>query len=285
MAGKFGGLGIQIGNRDGRLIIVSVLPDGPSAKSGLQGNDSIVRIDYVDSDQMSVQDAVSLLRGRAGSKVEITVKRQEKQMVIPLTRGTVHLTSVFPLPSPGRRLEMLRISRFHGETVKELHALLKELNARQLTGLVLDLRGNPGGATDAAIEAASIFLERGTLIAYSLDREQRRHDYKAGRSSRRYIEVPLILLVDNHTASAAEIFAGCMQDWQRATLIGSPTFGKGVGQSVRGFSDGSGMKLTTLSFFTPKDRSLQFHGLQPDIIATPGQEIEIAVWLLRQKEK
>jgi len=266
--GKFGGLGIEITIRDGILTVVAPLEDTPADKAGIMANDQIVKIDDQPSQDMSLMDAVQKMRGPKGSKVKLTILRkgERKPLEFELVRDIISIQSV-----KSRALEpgygYVRISSFQSGTVNDLRKALDQLETadRPLTGLVLDLRNDPGGLLDQAVEVSDEFLEEG-LIVYTggrLESQQMRFEAHKKSKPRKF---PIVVLVNSGSASASEIVAGALQDHKRAIILGEPTFGKGSVQTIIPLNDGSAVRLTTSLYYTPSGRSIQAKGIEPDIL-------------------
>ncbi|GLI35840.1 S41 family peptidase [Desulforhabdus amnigena] len=266
--GKFGGLGIEISIRDGVLTVVSPLEDTPADKAGIQANDQIIKIDDQPTQDMSLMDAVQKMRGPKGTKVKLTIirKGERKPLEFELTRDIIAIQSIkFRTLDPG--YGYLRISSFQSGTTSDLRKALDKLEEenRPLNGLVLDLRNDPGGLLDQAVEVSDEFLDKG-LIVYTGGRlESQKMRFEAHKNSKPR-DYPIIVLVNSGSASASEIVAGALQDHKRALILGEPTFGKGSVQTVIPLSDGSALRLTTSLYYTPSGRSIQAKGIEPDIL-------------------
>jgi len=267
-SGEFGGLGIEVGMEDGFVKVVSPIDDTPASKAGIQPGDLIVKIDGQPTKGLSMMEAVDKMRGKAGSKIELTLVRDGgRPFDLTLTRAVIKVRSV-----KSQMLEdgygYLRISQFQvntGEEVgKALTKLRQENGNKKLRGLVMDLRNNPGGVLQAAVEVADHFLKSG-LIVYTEGRmansELRFNADPADASE----GVPLVVLINGGSASASEIVAGALQDHKRAVLMGTDSFGKGSVQTVLPLNNDRALKLTTALYFTPNGRSIQAQGIIPDI--------------------
>ncbi|MGV8073886.1 MAG: S41 family peptidase [Syntrophobacteraceae bacterium] len=266
--GKFGGVGIEITLRDGILTVVSPLEDTPADKAGIQANDQIIKIDDESTQDMTLMDAVQKMRGAKGTKVKLTILRkgEKKPLEFELVRAEISIRSVRM-----RNLEpgfgYVRISSFQSGTAIDLRKALDQLENENnpMQGLVLDLRNDPGGLLDQAVEVSDEFLEEG-LIVYTggrLESQQMRFEAHKNSKSRNY---PIVILVNAGSASASEIVAGALQDHKRAIILGEPTFGKGSVQTVIPLNDGSAVRLTTSLYYTPSGRSIQAKGISPDIL-------------------
>jgi carboxyl-terminal processing protease len=266
--GKFGGLGIEITIRDNILTVVSPLEDTPADKAGIQANDQIMKIDDQPTQDMSLMDAVQKMRGPKGSKVKLTVLRkgQQKPLEFELVRDIISIQSVksFTL-EPG--FGYVRISSFQSGTAVDLRKALSQFEAENpgLQGLILDLRNDPGGLLDQAVEVSDEFLDEG-LIVYTGGRlENQKMRFEAHKKAKPHT-YPIVVLVNSGSASASEIVAGALQDHKRAIIMGEQTFGKGSVQTVIPLNDGSALRLTTSLYYTPSGRSIQAKGITPDIM-------------------
>ncbi|WP_296231439.1 S41 family peptidase [uncultured Pseudomonas sp.] len=267
-SGEFGGLGIEVGMEDGFVKVVSPIDDTPASKAGIQPGDLIVKIDGQPTKGLSMMEAVDKMRGKAGSKIELTLVRDGgRPFDLTLTRAVIKVRSV-----KSQMLEdgygYLRISQFQvntGEEVgKALTKLRQENGNKKLRGLVMDLRNNPGGVLQAAVEVADHFLKSG-LIVYTegrLANSELRFNADPADASE---GVPLVVLINGGSASASEIVAGALQDHKRAVLMGTDSFGKGSVQTVLPLNNDRALKLTTALYFTPNGRSIQAQGIIPDI--------------------
>ena len=264
--GSFSGIGIEITIRDSILTVVSPIEGTPAYNAGIQSGDKIIRIDDKPSTDMTLIDAVKLIRGPKGTDVKLTIHREGsgKPLEFTITRDVIPLISVRNyLLTP--EIGYIRISNFQSKTAEELESALEKLEKNsKLKGLILDLRNNPGGLLTQAIEVSDLFLDSGLIVSTkgrdpSEDIEVFAHKNKKERS------YPIIVLVNGGSASAAEIVAGALQDNKKALILGTRTFGKGSVQTILPLSDGSGLRLTTARYYTPSGRSIQLSGISPDI--------------------
>lgn len=265
--GKFGGLGIEITLRDGVLTVVAPLEDTPADKAGILAGDQIIRIDDEPTQDMTLMEAVQKMRGPKGTKVKLSIirKGQKKPLEFELVRADISIRSVRSrIIEPG--YGYVRISSFQSGTANDLRKALEQLEAESpLQGLVLDLRNDPGGLLDQAVEVSDEFLEEG-LIVYTggrLENQQMRFEAHKNGKPHNY---PIVVLVNAGSASASEIVAGALQDHKRAIILGEQTFGKGSVQTVIPLNDGSAIRLTTSLYYTPSGRSIQAKGITPDIV-------------------
>ncbi len=272
--GVFGGLGIEIGIKDGVLTIIAPIEDTPADRAGLQAGDKIVKIEQDHTKDMTVMDAVKRLRGEPGTQVTIWVAREGVAELMPftITRDIIKIRSV-KTRALGEGIGYIKLLQFQQDTSAELENALKERmkDKEGLRGLVLDLRNNPGGLLDQSVKVADKFIDSG-LIVYTDGRiESQKFKYSAHRNGT-YGGFPMVVLVNAGSASASEIVAGALQDHGRAVILGMQTFGKGSVQTILPLEDGSALRLTTARYYTPNGRSIQAKGIEPDIVVTDGRE-------------
>jgi carboxyl-terminal processing protease len=272
--GVFGGLGIEIGMKDGFLTVIAPIEDTPAARAGIQAGDKIIRIENESTKNMNVMDAVKRLRGEPGSKVTITIVRESltEPKVYTLTRDIIKVKSV-KSKSMGDGIGYIRLAQFqldsHQEVERALQGFLKEKGG--VRGLILDLRNNPGGLLDQAVRIADEFVESG-LIVYTDGRVEAQKTKYAAHKEGTFTGFPIVVLVNAGSASASEIVAGALQDHGRAIVIGQRTFGKASVQTILPLEDGSALRLTTARYYTPNGRSIQAKGIEPDIVVEDGKE-------------
>jgi carboxyl-terminal processing protease len=266
-SGEFGGLGIEVGMEDGFIKVVSPIDDTPAAKAGIEAGDLIIKIDGKPTKGLSMMEAIDKMRGKPGEKIELTLVRENgKPFDVQLTRAIIKVASV-----KSQLLESgfgyLRITQFQvnsGEEVGKALAKLRKENAGKLRGLVLDLRNNPGGVLQAAVEVTDHFLRKG-LIVYTEGRIANSELRFSADPADASEGVPLVVLINGGSASASEIVAGALQDHKRGVLMGTDSFGKGSVQTVLPLANNRALKLTTALYYTPNGRSIQAQGIVPDI--------------------
>ncbi len=264
--GEFGGLGIEVGAVDGLIKVIAPIDDTPASRAGIHAGDIIIKIDAQSVQGMSMNDAVNLMRGDVGTAIKLTVMRnqQEQPLEFNLVREIIKTRSVKEkMLAPG--YAYVRIAQFQASTTDELNQALAALQKQgEIRGLVLDLRNNPGGLLDEAVGVADVFLNKG-LIVYTKGRIPSSNTRYSATAGETLPQVPMIVLVNQGTASAAEIVAGALQDNHRAKILGTNTFGKGTVQTVIPISEKKAIKLTTALYYTPSGRSIQAEGIKPDI--------------------
>lgn len=266
--GRFGGLGIEVGMKDGFIHVISPIDDTPASRAGLQAGDLIIKIDDTPVQGMGLNEAVELLRGEIGSKVRLSIMResQEAPFEVEIERAAIKSTSV-----KSRLLAQgygyVRISQFQANTGEELSAAISKVSETEpLKGLVLDLRNNPGGVLQAAVDVSDAFLNEGRIVYTEGRLERSELSFDANAETAIPMETPLIVLINGGSASASEIVAGALQDQKRAVILGTQSFGKGSVQTILPLAGNRGVKITTARYFTPSGRSIQAQGIVPDVV-------------------
>jgi carboxyl-terminal processing protease len=266
--GEFGGIGIVITLKNNMVTVISPIEGSPAHKAGVKAGDLIIKVDGEQTKDMKLWEAVKKIRGKKGATVVITVKRKglAETKDLSIVRDIIPLESVrsYELkPSYG----YVRITNFRDRTFDDVKAALKKLESQKipLKGLILDLRDNPGGLLDQAVRVADIFLEEGRIVSVKGRLKTHSKSYSAHVDDEKR-DYPIVLLINGGSASASEIVAGALQDHGRALVLGATSFGKGSVQTVEPLRDGSGLKLTIARYYTPKGRSIQAKGIEPDIV-------------------
>jgi len=268
-SGELSGVGIQLSldKETKNLVVVSPIEGSPASRAGVQPKDVIVAIDGKSTKGMSTEDAVKLIRGQAGTTVTLTLKRKAQTLELPLTRERIELHAVdhqINTSVDGVKVGYIRLKQFNATATKDMRQAVKDLEEKGAQGYVLDLRSNPGGLLMASVEIARQWLNEGTIV--STKTRDGIQDVKRA-NGRALTTKPMVVLVNEGSASASEILSGALQDNNRAVLVGQKTFGKGLVQSVRGLSDGSGMTVTIAKYLTPSGRDIHKHGIDPDVTA------------------
>ncbi len=266
--GSFGGLGIEITIKDGVLTVVSPIEDTPAYRAGIKTGDKIIMIEKEITKNMSLMDAVKKMRGKPGTKIKITIMRNEleKPKEFSIIRDKIKIKSVKSRLIENR-FAYIRLAQFQENTAKEFKKALKNLESDNHTikGLILDLRGNPGGLLDQAVKVSDLFLDSG-LIVYTEGRIRKQELQFYAEKNAEPFDYPTVVLVNGGSASASEIVAGALKDHGRAIIVGTQTFGKGTVQTIFPLNDGSGLRITTSKYYTPSRMSIQEKGITPDII-------------------
>ena len=262
--GFFQGIGAEVTLRNGRFTIVTPLPDTPAEKAGLRPGDVILEINGESTDGISLQEAVSKIRGPVGESVDLVILRITggEPIDITIVRDTIKVESVRLAMLVGR-IARLTVSSFSGNTEQELAKALESLKRLEARGIILDLRNNPGGLLTAVVETTSHFLEDG-LVLYEVDGNGRQKDWHV-RSGGLARDIPLVVLVNGGSASGSEVMAGAIKDAGRAPIVGTKTFGKGSVNTLRTLSDGAGLYFTIARWYTPNGTLIEGEGLEPDI--------------------
>ncbi len=257
--GQFEGLGIEIAIKDGWLTVISPLEDTPAERMGIQAGDRIIKIEDVSTKGITVEEAVTKLRGKKGTVVHITIEREGigEPMEYAIERDVISIRAVPYYGIAQDEIGYIRLNRFSDISADELKEAVSELLRKNIKGLILDLRGNPGGLLTQAVAAASVFLEPDRLVVETRGKVKSQNKEFRSFGKPLCAQLPLAVLVDEGSASGSEIVAGAIQDWDRGVIIGDTTFGKGLVQSVIQLKDGSGLKLTTAKYFIPSGRSIQ----------------------------
>lgn len=262
LAGKYGGIGAYVGVKDEQIIIIAPIPDSPAAEAGIRAGDIILEIDGISTSEMSLEEAVLRIRGPEGTPVKLLVLHQSETEPeeIEIVRAEIELASVYFEMRDD--IAYIYIAHFSERTNEELIQVLESLTEEAATGIILDLRSNPGGSLEGVIDVASRFLKEGVLL-YVVDNEGNRSSYsvKPGGIT---TDLPVVVLTDNYSASGSEILAGALQDYARATVAGTRTYGKGSVNTLYQLQDGSGLYLTTARWLTPNGRLIEGEGIEPD---------------------
>ncbi len=278
--GQFGGVGIEVTLENKKLLVIAPIADTPADRAGIKAGDVIVKIDDQSVLGDSLSEAVKKMRGEIGSKITLTVVREgeDKPLDVEIIREVIQLTSVRTedLGDPG--FAYMRITSFQGGTANALENKIKEYQKHneEIRGLILDLRNNPGGVLNSAVDVSDLFLDQGVIVKTHGRLQDSESSYQAGSPD--IIEgAPIIVLVNGGSASASEIVAGALQDHKRAIVFGTQTFGKGSVQTITPIGNGSALKITTARYYTPNGRSIQETGVVPDIIAEPTEPTKVIV--------
>ncbi|OPG18002.1 peptidase S41 [Helicobacter pylori] len=268
--GEFGGLGITVGMRDGVLTVIAPLEGTPAYKAGVKSGDNILKINNESTLSMSIDDAINLMRGKPKTPIQITIvrKNEPKPLVFNIIRDIIKLPSVYVKKIKETPYLYVRVSGFDKNVTK---SVLDGLKANpKAKGIVLDLRGNPGGLLNQAVGLSNLFIKEGVLVSQRGKNKEENLEYKAnGRAP--YTNLPIAVLVNGGSASASEIVAGALQDHKRAIIIGEKTFGKGSVQVLLPVNKDEAIKITTARYYLPSGRTIQAKGITPDIVIYPGK--------------
>ncbi len=264
LQGKFGGIGAVVSTDGGEIVISEPIEGGPAEKAGIVAGDRILGVDGESTAGMTVDQAVSRIRGEEGTDVSLLVLHPDadEPVEIVITREIIELDTV-ELEMPKEDIAVVDIAQFSASTTSEFESALKDALSSGASAIILDLRGNPGGLLSVAVDVASQFLDDG-IVLYSMDAEDNRKNYEVNGEAL-VPDVPVVVLVNDHSASASEIVAGALQDRDRAILVGTQTVGKGSVNLDFRLSDGSAVRLTTQRWYTPSGHQIEGNGLTPDI--------------------
>ncbi|MBF2007302.1 MAG: S41 family peptidase [Chlorogloeopsis fritschii C42_A2020_084] len=279
-SGELTGIGIQIGldEKTKKLTVIAPIDDTPASKAGLLAKDIIVMINGKSTEGMDTNEAVALIRGEPGTQVKLTILRnnQQKEFTITRARIEIHPVEYSLKESSAGKIGYIRLKQFSANASKEMRDAIKNLENKQVTGYILDLRSNPGGLLFSSVEIARMWMDKGGIVS-TIDR--RGEVEKEVANGRALTNKPLVVLVDKGSASASEILSGALQDNKRAVVVGSQTFGKGLVQSVRPLGDGSGLAVTIAKYHTPSGKDINKHGINPDIIVDLNDKQRQDLWL------
>ena len=278
--GKFGGLGIEITVKDGLLTIVTPIEDTPAWKAGLKTNDRIVKINNELTRDMTLTDAVKRLRGKPGEAVSITILRESEKKILEfkIVRDIIKINNIKEAKILEDSIGYIRIVEFRENTAKDMDTALENLTKQGINALILDLRNNPGGLLDAAVKVTEKFIDKDKLVVYTKGRRPNQNMEFVSHAAHPIIDLPMVVLINEGSASGSEIMAGALQDHKRAIILGTKSFGKGSVQTVIPLSDGSALRLTSSKYFTPSAKQIHDKGIMPDIVVEEGR-IELAAAL------
>jgi carboxyl-terminal processing protease len=279
-SGELTGIGITISQdeKTKQLVVIAPIEDTPAFKAGILAKDVILEIDGKSTKEMDTNDAVSLIRGESGTRVKLTILRngQKKQFNIQRARIEIHPVRFSEKKTPSGNIGYIRLNQFSANASKEMKDAIKNLEGKQVSGYVLDLRGNPGGLLYASVEIAQMWMNTGTIVS-TIDRKGMQDQQVANGSA--LTNKPLVVLVDKGSASASEILSGALQDNKRAILVGNQTFGKGLVQSVQPLKSGSGLAVTIAKYHTPSGKDINKHGIDPDVKVKLTEAQRQELWL------
>ena len=287
-SGEFVGVGMEVTTKNGYLNVITPIEGGPADKAGIKPKDLIIEIEGESTKGMVVQEAVNLLRGPKGSSVNITVEREgvPQPLKISLVREKITVKSV-KYRMLDNQIGYIRLTQFQENSSQELRSALSALesqNGKKLRGVVLDLRNNPGGLLGEAIEIVDEFIDQGLIVSVRGRTEGQAREYYATKNGD-FQEYPIVVIVNDGSASASEVVAEALQDSKRATILGTNTFGKGSVQTIIRLEDGSGLKLTTAKFYAPSGRSISEIGVTPDVIVenddSNDKQLDTAIEILK----
>ena len=268
--GEFGGLGITVGMKNGALTIIAPIEGTPADKAGLKSGDIILKINDKSTLSMTIDDAVSIMRGKVGEPIDIAIVREgeAKPLKITIVRGIITIESVYA-KTIGDNIQYVRVTSFDKKVVDDVADAIKKREA-STKGIVLDLRNNPGGLLDQAVGLVDLFVDEGDIVSQK-GRKKSDDEVYTAKSSNTITDVPLVVLVNGGSASASEIVSGALQDHRRGVIVGQNTFGKGSVQVILPITDKEAIKLTIARYYLPSGRTIQAVGVKPDIDVLPGE--------------
>ena len=270
--GKFGGLGLEITIKDGLPTVITPIEDTPAWRAGIKSGDRIVKINDEITRDMGLTDAVKRMRGKPGEAVTLIILRESEKKLLEfkLVRGIIKIKGVKETKILEDGIGYIRLVEFRDNSLQEMNAAIEKLSKSGMNALIIDLRNNPGGALDSAVKITERFIEKGKMIVYTRGRIPSQNLEFYANSAHPKLTLPLAILINEGSASGSEIVAGALQDYKRAIIIGTKSFGKGSVQSVIPLGDGSALRLTTSKYFTPSGRVIHGKGVTPDIIVEEG---------------
>ncbi len=269
--GEFGGLGITVGMRDGALTVIAPIEGTPADKAGLKSGDIILKIDDKSTLNMTIDEAVNIMRGKPKTKVSLTIvrKKEPKPLIIDIIRDIITVKSVYAKKIENSDILYVRVTSFDKNVVSRVKEEIRD-NKAWMKGVILDLRNNPGGLLDQAVGLVDLFVDEGVIVSQKGRIASENREFKA-TSAGTYRDIPLTILVNNGSASASEIVSGALQDHKKAIVIGEKTFGKGSVQVILPLDDGEALRLTIARYYLPSGRTIQAVGVTPDIEVFPGE--------------
>jgi len=271
--GKFGGLGIEITIKDGLLTVITPIEDTPAWKAGIKSQDRIVKINNELTRDMMLTDAVKRLRGKPGEVVTITVLRESENRLLEfkIMRDIIKIKDIKEARILEDGIGYIRLIEFRENTSHDLETALENLKKEGMNAFILDLRNNPGGLLDVAVRVAEKFIPKAKMVVYTKGRKASQNLEFISQENRPIVDLPMVVLINEGSASGSEIVAACLQDYKRAIIVGMKSFGKGLVQTIIPLNDGSALRLTTSKYFTPQGREINGKGIMPDIAVEEGK--------------
>jgi carboxyl-terminal processing protease len=271
--GEFGGLGITVGMRDGALTVIAPIEGTPADKAGMKSEDIILKINDKSTLNMTIDEAVGIMRGKPGTKINLTVvrKKEPKPLTIEIIRDIIKIDSVYTKKIEDSDILYIRVTSFDKKVTDDVKKALDK-NRGKMKGLILDLRNNPGGLLNQAVGLTDLFVEEGIIVSQKGRLKRENQVYNATKNGT-YTDIPLVVLINGGSASASEIVSGALQDHKRAVLVGKKTFGKGSVQVILPIGQEEALRITVARYYLPNGRTIQAKGVVPDIEVFPGEVI------------
>ncbi len=283
--GEFGGIGIVISIKDNVLTVVAPMEDTPGMNAGIMANDKIIKVGKKETAKLNLEQAVNLIKGKPGTMVDITIFRPstKKTKTFSIQRDIIELKTIKDAHFVEPGIGYIRVTQFSEKTAGALKQSLNELNNERLKGLIIDLRNNPGGLLSSAVDVSSFFIPHKQLIVFTEGRQESQKQKFLSSSEKKYLDFPIVIMINEGSASGAEIVAGCLQDYGRALLVGEKSFGKGSVQSIIELDDGSAVRMTTSKYYTPSKRVIHENGVEPDFVVDISEEDSYKLSLQRSR--
>lgn len=272
--GKFGGLGIEVTIKDGLLTVITPIEDTPAWKAGIKSNDRIVKINDALMRDVLLTDAVKKLRGKPGEAVTLTILRESEKKILEfkIVRDIIKMKEIKEAKILEDDIGYIRLLEFRENTLQELNSALEQLTKKKMGALILDLRNNPGGLLESAAQVADKFIPNGKKIVYTRGRDKKAQNFEfMSHLGHPIVNLPMVVLINEGSASGSEIVAACLKDYKRAVIVGTKSFGKGSVQTVVPLGDGSALRLTTSKYFSPFGQEIHGKGVMPDIVVEAGK--------------
>ena len=285
--GEFGGIGVVISIKDNVLTVIAPMEGTPGMRAGIMANDRIIKVEDKETANLTLEQAVGLIKGKPGTQVNLTIFRPStnETKTFSIERGIIELSTIKDTHFIEQGIGYVRVTQFNEKTIAALEKSIAELNEENLKGLILDLRNNPGGLLSSAIEVSSLFIPHRQLIVFTEGRQDSQKQDFFSSSGTKYLDFPIVIIINEGSASGAEIVAGCLQDYGRALLVGETSFGKGSVQSIIELDDGSAVRLTTAKYYTPSKKVIHEHGVEPDFVVDVTDEESYKLSVQRSRLK
>lgn len=270
--GNYVGIGVIVGIKEDRIVVITPFEESPAFKAGLRSGDFITKVEGVEYTGTELDKAVSVIKGEEGKPVTLTIMRNGEEQDITIVRASITIVNVESEMLEGD-IAHVTMLQFSNNTAEQVREAMEELRDQGAKGYILDLRGNPGGFLDEAVDVASLFVEKDKTILYTLDKYDQKKEYRSYGGS--FIGAPLVVLIDGGSASASEVVSGALKDYEAATLVGQQSFGKGIVQMVYQVGDGEAVKVTVSSYYSPEGINIHGEGIAPDIEVEIPEDAEM----------